>query len=335
MLVKYFKDHLYLPFAPERIISEKLKTVVVSDELPTKQEKSLYRYFEKARFDFDTAGRVLKTTIWDNLQNLNCQTTEYAYNETGNLVWERTHIAWYSEGKGQEKLVEAEYVVQALHYEWHEGRCVAKTMETPAEGGLARRMETYQYNPAGQKTETRRTPASTDAPASTETYEYDELGRLVCSVDKDPATEQAFERTYRYDAAGRLTEESRLSMSKDNEAGELRWQYQEVNIYEYDAAGNLICHKTVERNDAEWSERYETHYSYDDQNRLVREIWPMRHGNGVTLSFYDDMNRLIRKEISAGSKTTDILEYQYDERGLCVAICLHGKPSHRIRYETY
>lgn len=342
MMVKYFETYLKVPFAGERIASDRLKTVVVSGDLPNEWGKPPRRNHEKARFDFDSTGRLLKMAIWDDHWCLHRETTEYAYDGAGNLIWEQTRKTWYPEDKAQREYAEGvrskrssggEYVEQTLIYAWRDGRCVSKTTEKPEEDKDPSRLtENYLYNARGQKTETHRTRDGSDTPEWTEICRYDVEGNLIYRFDQSNNEEQTNEYECQYDTEGRLTEEKHTYKNTYNEASELRWYSTRIVCCAYNAKGNLIHRKTVEEaQSGGFDEDYESLFFYNEQNQLIREIWPMQYEKGTTLYFYDDAERLVRKEISV-KNATDIMEYRYDEKGLCIAIIKNSKPEIAISY---
>ncbi|MFI6084722.1 RHS repeat-associated core domain-containing protein [Streptomyces sp. NPDC051217] len=147
----------------------------------------------------------------------------------------------------------------------------------------------YGYDSSGNQT-------SVTSPGGEQlTRKFDSAGRPVTVTDPrgsesgaDPAR---FTHTYKYDDAGRVTEE------KDARGN--------ITSNEYDAAGNLVSVK----DGVEGTVLYE----YDAANRLKKTT--DQAGNTSTLT-YDPVGRIESRTDTTGAKTT----YTYDKAGRLVAL---------------
>ena len=158
---------------------------------------------------------------------------------------------------------------------------------------------------------------------------YDSLGRVQYSVSPKGAVTE-----FKYDAAGRRTNSitylAYTASTTDPEAAISPGANAQpvVTSFTYDPNGNQA---TVTDGLG-----HTTSYFYDEENRLVKTVFPAAAGEspGIRQTFYDGLGRRIREEDESGTAT----EYVYDFRGLLQAVKLavdSASPTvTQFRYDT-
>ncbi len=154
-------------------------------------------------------------------------------------------------------------------------------------------------------------PLQIDSPSFAARYEYDAMGRVVLAMDTDGAT------LFRYDEAGRLTEESaatgrvrRYAYDAGGRLARLREPPADPYVFRYDAAGRLASVEDPQQN--YWSFHFDPagnligktdpegaseHFAYDPTNRL--SAYTDQAGNRLAMEF-DWAGRLLRREDASG-----------------------------------
>ncbi|PRW64745.1 LamG-like jellyroll fold domain-containing protein [Actinopolyspora mortivallis] len=240
------------------------------------------------RMSYDAAGRMTSRT--DALGN----TTEFAYDELGNLV-RRTQPARQGETEGGvwsatydplgERLSVTDVTGAERHHTYDKlGRRITSTVVERVPQPTRNLTTRFTYDELGN-------PASVTTPTGlTTTYEHDDLGNPLSMTDPAGNT-----TTTEYNAQGKpvsVTEPSGVTTT-----------------YEYDLAGRMVSTSDLNASGEQVRTRS---FGYDRAGNLVRST--DAHGASTTRSF-DALNRLrsVTRPVSEGEEITT--SYGYDAAG--------------------
>lgn len=256
---------------------------------------------ESYTYDFNT-GRINTKTSDD-------KTTTYNYDELGRLVKEiypddsSNNIAYDDLNNSATLTLENNHKIM---YKYDDlGRFIER-QELINEVMVP--VEKADYNNMNQLLWTE------DALGNRTQYQYDGFGRVVKLINPDTTyiqtkyydgqnkkieiNEEQSEHTYYYNISGNLVSESTFDGINSHDS-----------FYEYDYIGNLIYKKDGSGNEA--------NYIYDELNRLVEVINPLKEKVFYEYDNLDNMIKIIQQEYDSNGQLNKeiVTEKQYDELG--------------------
>lgn len=234
----------------------------------------------RSELSYDEQGRVTEVLTYQNGEPITRQTC--VYDDRGNLT--------------EKRIVDVQYdvLIEAALYTYDEkGNQIKK--EYYLEGDIS--TTAYAYNEQGMQTNS--VLIKSDGTVTETTTGYDSRGNVIEKAEYIRDVLQ-YCRTYVYDENGRLVKETEDTRTKKT-----------TKTYEYDNGGN----KT-----ACYNGNIKTVYSYDSENRLVKEEWY----DGDKLYYqdlyqYDEKGNLIARTSGGQDYSKAEEAYLYDEGGRMIS----------------
>lgn len=282
-------------------------------------------------YTYDENGKITKKyKVWPNQES---DTTEYIYNEQGDVIKETYSSTNYT------KIFEYEYEYNADGEKVKITKTINEYRESKAR---------YEYDSHGSKIY----EASADTERRYE-YTYDELGR-VATMLQDFDTKQMFE--YTYDEKGneikrvsystntpdiknvieRIFDENgnvvKTTESKDN------GRYVYITTQTYDERGNILTNFKVGENSEVETDRVHS-YVYDDDGKIIEETTGTRgaeSGNRYVYE-YDERGNNVKRECYIGDELDSTIIRSYDDDDNIIKMVIdyakEGKVSSVYEYE--
>jgi YD repeat-containing protein len=302
---------------------------------------------------YDAKGRLVREEAPLDIGGSTWAVTRYEYDSRGNVikVIDPRGNASYNYYDERSRLVLA---IDA------EGYATEKSYTVLGDVAWVRR---YYVKPSGTGNPALRPTLIGDAKDATTSFAYDLLGRMTSANDAEGKSETFYYNTFseKYAVVNKLgggeyfyyTKRGQLYYSYTNEEvrrndGSIQLAYRYKSLYDYDARGNVS--RMVEG--YALTERRDTYYSYDRNNRLIQKTLPQvsvlnintdgetsvtptetynydARGNLIesvdgigsrTLYYYDEANRKIAEISATGTHKT----YSYDLNGNVLVERVYG-----------
>ena len=239
-------------------------------------------------YEYDEKGILRKK---NTKSSSSTYTNEYIYDERGNLI-EYTYTTDLGERYFDKYTYDSNNNMIRHVYEGHNGYGNSESYEYDNDGNLIK--EFYCSDLTG-------------VPYTMNEYTYDSAGRLLMrsSFDLygDPSTPH-YTKKYIYDEFGKL-----VKMTYGNYGG----SYVGIVEYSYSGSGNLYKIQGSETDNGELVEQDSYTYSYDNSNRMTKEVHEF---NGITVSTrysYDkfgNMCEIVTEDSGLQKKSSTWLNYQ-------------------------
>ncbi|NEQ54212.1 MAG: RHS repeat protein, partial [Leptolyngbya sp. SIO3F4] len=294
-------------------------------------------------YDYDLAGRLVEAK--NNILDVPSVIFDYEYNAANNLTSVTDHINTVQGG------------IETFSYDLLN----RVTQLTQSGNGVTNKQVAVAYDANSQITRLTRYSdlAGTKAVAET-TYQYDIASRLTDLTHKRGSSILA-DYEFTYDAVDRLTKlvtPDGISIYNYNNRGELTdadYDYQENEVYTYDATGNRANHIAGDHNrllsDDTYIYKYDnegnrihridivtgevTAYTWDHRNRLTTVVKAARDGTVLKESAYtyDAYNRRIARIIDLDGSGAEIpTEEYFVYDGDHIALVFDGDGNQTQRY---
>ncbi|MFA4985239.1 MAG: hypothetical protein WC712_01520, partial [Candidatus Brocadiia bacterium] len=289
---------------------------------------------------FDAMGNVLTEVVSPD-GGTTLYTTTYVYDTNYRMTsmtdpLNNAHLNWYDSAGRLTNYIDRVGNPVGFTYDSC-GRTI--TIDHPAPlNPLTSMQTTITYDLCGRMT-------AYTSPEIDKEFVYDPLGRKISEEHYMPSwpTVTTLTYTFEYDARGRLTANSDFATAYENLVTTIVYDDatltktiteipqngnpQRVNIFQYDAAGNLTC-KTVDTG------MYENYY-YDTDNRMYYQEIVDSLGTvlGYEIYTFDD-NSQVDSDVTSGSFGSYSTTYTLDSRRLLTAEVRAGTNSYNMGY-TY